>query len=70
MCRFWDYRFHGEEGDLKEEYTDLETTLNEDVLKQIKKLPEIYDSVKEEEVRCALLLIRILLGFSLVRLLS
>lgn len=43
--------FHGEEGDLKDDYTDLETTINEDVLKQIKKLPEIYNSLKEEEVR-------------------
>lgn len=43
-------RFHGEEGDLKEEYTDLETTINEDVLKHANKLPDIYDSLKEEEV--------------------
>jgi 3'-phosphoadenosine 5'-phosphosulfate (PAPS) 3'-phosphatase len=43
-------RFHGEEGDLKEEYTDLETTINEDVLKLANKLPDIYDSLKEEEV--------------------
>lgn len=43
-------RFHGEEGDLKEEYTDLETTINEDVLKHANKLPDIYDSLKEEEL--------------------
>lgn len=43
-------KFHGEEGDLKDDYTDLETTVNEDVLKHANKLPDMYDSLKEEEL--------------------
>jgi 3'-phosphoadenosine 5'-phosphosulfate (PAPS) 3'-phosphatase len=46
--------FRGEEGDLKEEYTDLETTYNEDVLKNAKSLPDIYNTLKEEDVRAQL----------------
>lgn len=42
--------FHGEEGDLKDEYDDIDTTFNEDVLKQASNLPSIYETLKEEDV--------------------
>lgn len=43
-------KFCGEEGDLKDEYNDLETTLNEHVLSEAKVLPDIYHQLKEEDV--------------------
>lgn len=43
-------KFCGEEGDLKDEYDDLVTTLDEDALDLAKNLPACYDSLKEEEL--------------------
>jgi 3'-phosphoadenosine 5'-phosphosulfate (PAPS) 3'-phosphatase len=43
-------KFCGEEGDLKEEYDDLETSLNETVLNEAKLLPDVYNQLKEEDV--------------------
>jgi hypothetical protein len=42
--------------DLKDEYNDLETTLNEEVLRQASTIPEIYNQMKEEEVQIILYL--------------
>ena len=44
-------KFCGEEGDLKDEYHDLVTTMDEDVLKKSQTLPSDYQSIKEEEVK-------------------
>jgi hypothetical protein len=35
---------------LKDEYHDLETTLSDEVLKHAAQIPEIYLTIKEEEV--------------------
>ncbi|RNA19935.1 3 (2)-5 -bisphosphate nucleotidase 1 [Brachionus plicatilis] len=43
-------KFCGEEGDLKEDYPDLELSLNETVLKEGKILPEVYQSIREEDL--------------------
>lgn len=45
-------KFCGEEGDLKEEYNDLELSLNETVLKEARILPDVYNSIREEDVNC------------------
>jgi hypothetical protein len=36
--------------DLKDDYSDLETTYDPDVFKHVEKLPEIYNSLTEEDV--------------------
>jgi len=40
----------GEEGDLKDEYNDVVTTLDQDTLELAVKLPECYQTIKEEEL--------------------
>ena len=46
--------------DLKDEYNDVVTTLDQDTLELAVKLPECYQTIKEEEVFCYLRLIIIL----------
>ncbi|CAF0743869.1 unnamed protein product [Brachionus calyciflorus] len=43
-------RIYGEEGELKDNYTDLELSLNETVLKEAKNLPDIYQNLQEEDL--------------------
>lgn len=40
----------GEEGDLKDDYDDLELTLSEEVLKHAANIPEQYQNIKEEDL--------------------
>lgn len=43
-------KFCGEEGNLTEEYNDLVTTFDQQALDLSKNLPEVYNSMKEEDV--------------------
>lgn len=43
-------KFCGEEGELKDEYNDLVTTIDSSTLELSKNLPECYNSMKEEDL--------------------
>ncbi len=50
-------KFCGEEGNLTDEYNDLVTTFDQQALDLSTNLPEVYNSMKEEDVRLTQLLL-------------